>query len=353
MDESLRPEARRALGLALDLAERSLDFMFPTPSVQQGQGGAPQVLHFPACGGGQPHIPGYGFPPQQPVAHHQGSHFPSTAHGLGCGAAAAPVVQIGPPPTGPPPAVAAATVLPKANPLPAAPPRATARGSGVGDAAGMVRQARSRSRVRRGRCQESGHERRRRAPDRPPVQVNHGARAAARPRQPAPMRDDERPAARSSGARPVFRGEPAAAAAPLSSPRPSSRPGGGVDRSGPVRAQRVPVGLQEPVGVVNPRALTMAAPAGLYLRGLRRGISVDSVRRLYESMATVSPTLLSLPQNFFMHQYPSGAALVSHPAFSSRALVAQVLRELGAGVPTSEGQLVVRQAREVDDIQDE
>ena len=110
--------------------------------------------------------------------------------------------------------------------------------------------------------------------------------------------------------------------------------------------------------VVNPERLAVTYPAGLYLRGLRVGVSVDSVRRLYETLSSISPTLQSLPQNFTTRQFPTGSAVVMHPSFGSRSVVASVLRELGASdaaaaLPTSDGQIVVRRAREVEDLSEE
>ena len=86
---------------------------------------------------------------------------------------------------------------------------------------------------------------------------------------------------------------------------------------------------------------------------------LNSVRRLYETLSATSPTLRSLPQNFTMRQFPSGAAVVMHPSFGTRSVVARVLRELGASdaamaaLPTSAGQIEVRQAREVADLNEE
>ena len=57
-----------------------------------------------------------------------------------------------------------------------------------------------------------------------------------------------------------------------------------------------------------------------------------------------------------MRQFPSGAAIVIYPSLNSRAVVANVLQELGAmriavaALPASVGQIEIRQAREVQDL---
>ena len=75
-------------------------------------------------------------------------------------------------------------------------------------------------------------------------------------------------------------------------------------------------------------------------------------------LKVTSPTLQSLPQNFTMRQFPSGAAVAMHPSFGSPSIVARVLHEFSASdaamaEPTSGGQIEVRQAREVADLNEE
>ena len=81
----------------------------------------------------------------------------------------------------------------------------------------------------------------------------------------------------------------------------------------------------------SPETIVPAQPAGLYLRGMAAA-TVDNVERFYRSLINVSPTLESLPRVFSLQQYPSGAAVVLHPAFADAALVEQVVYELGANM---------------------
>lgn len=113
------------------------------------------------------------------------------------------------------------------------------------------------------------------------------------------------------------------------------------------------------IPVASPGTLVPTPPAGLYLRGMAAA-TVDSVARLYQSMSLVSPTIEALPQVFSLRQYPSGAAVIMHPAFSDPAIVEQIVQELGpeaanngfARLDTSEGPILVRRAKEVRTITD-
>ena len=109
---------------------------------------------------------------------------------------------------------------------------------------------------------------------------------------------------------------------------------------------------------MNPERLAVTYPAGLYLRGLRVGVSVDSVRRLYETLSSISPTLPVTPTEFYREAVSHRISGCNAPIFGSRSVVASVLRELGASdaaaaLPTSDGQIVVRRAREVEDLSEE
>jgi hypothetical protein len=63
--------------------------------------------------------------------------------------------------------------------------------------------------------------------------------------------------------------------------------------------------------------------------------------------------LESWPQVFSLQQYPSGAAVVMHPAFADAVLVEQVVYELGADsnsgsarLATADVPVLIRRARE-------
>ena len=93
----------------------------------------------------------------------------------------------------------------------------------------------------------------------------------------------------------MFRGETVAETPqPVSRPRSTrgNRPSSGRRRTSSNRSPHVLAGSQDGVElVVNLESLTMSEPAGLYVRGLPVGISVNSVRRLYETSSATSPTL--------------------------------------------------------------
>ena len=95
--------------------------------------------------------------------------------------------------------------------------------------------------------------------------------------------------------RPVFRGETVAETPqPVSRPRSTrgNRPSSGRRRTSSNRSPHVLAGSQDGVELlVNLESLTMSEPAGLYVGGLPVGISVNSVRRLYETSSATSPTL--------------------------------------------------------------
>lgn len=81
---------------------------------------------------------------------------------------------------------------------------------------------------------------------------------------------------------------------------------------------------------------------------------MDNVERLYPSLINVSPTIESWLQVFSLQQYPSGAAVVMHPAFADAVLVEQVVYELGADsnsgsarLATADVPVLIRRAREV------
>ena len=349
MDDSLRQQARRAIELAINLAERSLDHLVPDVVSPVAIGGHPAQRH------GVPNmvapVPAVGHPCQGgPFLHGHGIQ-----HRSGGWTAPVSVVQPGPPPSYPPASCAGG--LGQAVPaVPAAPGR-------IEGTVGAGRPARSRSR-RRGRSHRERDNHERRTAPAMRVQANPNSRQGSRrveARSHPPSSGFRREVGRDAPmARPVFRGDPSPEATPaVFHSRPitetrafSSQP----QRSRRPRPVRVLSGSQDRVEVVNPELQNLAQPAGLYLRGLQVGISVDSVRRLYETLSSRSATLNALLPQFTLRQFPSGAAVVMHPAFGSRIVVANVLRELGASgsavaaLPTSVGQIEVRQAREVQDL---
>lgn len=366
MDSEMREQARRALGVALAVAERSVEHLIP-PS-----------------GGLGLSMPAGGMPPQ-PSAHfcpHPVTVSPATFFGSGVGQP----IQPGPPPTEPRPNFLGAqpgVTRPEAgngcSPASAVPrPRTTHQ----------PRRSRSRGRRRSQRHPSRGGTSR--APRLTTEVVNDaGTRASraipqTRRRLPASRaRRDTRvprpPATRAPsasaptasalqsgrGARPVFRGDPSPGQQVAHQGEHSGQPGmPAVPRHRSSRrargGSRVDSADVVTIPVVSPATMVPTPPAGLYLRGLGTA-TVDSVERLYQSMSMVSPTLGALPQVFSLRQYPSGAALIMHPAFSNPDIVERVVNELGpeaanngfARLDTAEGPILVRRAKEVRTITNE
>lgn len=343
MDDTLRQQATRALGLAINLAERSLEYLVPGAPVSPVASGVRPLQSL-----GVANV--LGSPHSQPGSGVQSS---------GAWVAPMPVVQPGPPPSYPP--VSCAGGLGQAVP---AVPAATGRFEGT--AVHAARPARSRSRHRRHSQRDRGTRGHRRHRDEPARRVqavasshqrSHRHSAVSNLRASDPRTEVSRAAPAS--ARPVFRGDLSSEATPAGFPDRSTHEPRAISSSAPLSRRsraRVLAGSQDRVVVVDPEPHILAQPAGLYLRGLPAGISVNGVRRLYEILSSRSATLQSLLPQFTMRQFTSGAAIVMHPAFGSRAVVAAVLQELGASgttaaaLPTSVGQLEIRQAREVQDL---
>ena len=343
MDDNMRHHARRALGVALSVAERSLDQLLP-PS--NGPPASPYNQVW------QPNwVTPHGLVPQPCAA--SGAVFDparqtwARACGgpgvnlMGCSTYGQPMP--GPPPLTRPPVAASGARPDVGPPRQQRQPDASTRHSSRRSADGNVRRSRSRARrsaLLGGRPGRSS-----------PTRARAGGAAPVRSQQARGVGQVGPRAAQSPGQtaaaptrRPIFQGQG----------RPSA-PAVGQERPRRTRTPR-PATTSASVNPLTPRQ-----PPGLYVRGLRAAASVDQVERLFERLSSFSPTLFSLPQMFSLHMYRTGAATVMHPAFADRGLVEQVLGELGVGpnsepaaIPTEDfGDVAVRGAREALSIADD
>lgn len=203
----------------------------------------------------------------------------------------------------------------------------------------------------------------------PPSRPRHSDRSRERTPRRSRAPADSRPGGRRRPAppvqqRPVWQGGAATGTAETSSGRPvfhgvPSTPNGRRRRRPSDRGARSPLTISVPRGsgpesngapslssAASTTSLSHRLPPGLVLHGLTNQPSVVAVQRLYDTLASRSATLRSLPPCFTMRPLGGGSAVVMRAAFVDREVIDQVLQEIGALVGSPDfGTVEIRAAQ--------